>query len=88
MAKAHLAFGQVTYKMFKSHIFQVFLWHFPSDNLYRLCKLGIIWWKNTFKSSPLNQIKPSFAILVSMTPLLFSPCTCVLISAKTCDLLS
>jgi hypothetical protein len=40
---------------------------FLSADLYRLCKLGIFWWKITFKSSPqkpLNQIKPNLAGMV------------------------
>jgi hypothetical protein len=40
---------------------------FLSANLYRLCKLGIFWWKITFKSSslkPLNQIKANLAGMV------------------------
>jgi len=50
-------------KIYSGFFCEIFL----SVDLYRLYKLGIFWWKITFKSfplKPLNQIKPSLARMV------------------------
>ena len=58
----YIARSNLTY-VYSGFFCEIFL----SADFYRLCKLGIFWWKITFKSSPLkplNQIKPNLAGIV------------------------